>query len=88
MNVCIYSSHLSTINTIDKITSYEDTYDLYTMVIKYDYSIEDIISYGIENNQDMFDAILKESLPLLPVIIESSSFACSAFNRLQLMVII
>lgn len=78
--VGIYSSRLSTINTIKKITSYEDGYDLYTMEIKYDYSIEDIISYGIENNQDMYDAILKESLPLLPVKMESPSFACSAFN--------
>lgn len=78
--VCIYASRLSTINSIQKITSYEDEYDLYTMEIKYDYSIEDIIEYGIESNQDMFDAILKESLPLLPIKMDTPSFSCSAFG--------
>lgn len=78
--VCIYASRFSTINSIKKITSYEDGYDLYTMEIKYDYSIEDIIDYGIESNQDMFDAILDEALPLLPVSMEAPSFGCSAFG--------
>ncbi len=78
--VCIYASRFSTINSIEKITSYDDGYDLYKMEIKYDYSIEDIIDYGIESNQDMFDAILEEALPLLPVKMESPSFACSAFS--------
>lgn len=50
------------------------------MEVKYDYSIEDIIAYGIDDNQDMFDAILKEALPLLPIIIEAPSFGCTAFN--------
>ncbi len=78
--ICIYASRFSTINSIQKITSYEDEYDLYTMEINYDYSIEDIIDYGIESNQDMFDAILKEALPLLPVKMEAPSFSCSAFS--------
>lgn len=78
--VCVYASRFNTINSIEKITSYDDGYDLYTMEIKYDYSIEDIIDYGIESNSDMFDAILKESLPLLPVKIQAPSFGCSAFG--------
>lgn len=78
--VCIYATRFSTINSIKKITTNEDGYDLYTMEIKYDYSIEDIIDYGIKNNQDMFDAILDESLPLIPVSMEAPSFGCSAFN--------
>lgn len=78
--VCVYATRLSTVSSIEKVTSYDDGYDLYKMEIKYDYSIEDIIDYGIENNQDMFDAIIKEALPLLPIKMESPSFACSAFN--------
>ncbi len=78
--VGIYATRFSTINSIKKVTSYEDGYDLYTMDINYDYSIEDVIAYGIESNQDMFDAILKEALPLLPVKMEAPSFACSAFG--------
>lgn len=78
--VCIYATRFSTINSIQKITSYEDGYDLYTMDIKYDYSIEDIIAYGIESNEDMFDAIMKESLPLLPIKMSTPNFACSAFG--------
>lgn len=78
--VCIYASRLSTISTITKVSSYDDGYDLYTMEVKYDYSIEDIIEHGIESNQDVFDSILKESLPLLPVKMEAPSFGCSAFG--------
>lgn len=78
--VCTYASRFSTINSIEQISSYEDGYDIYTIDISYDYSIEDIIDYGIESNQDMFDAILKEALPLLPVKMEAPSFSCSAFS--------
>ncbi len=78
--VCVYASRLRTIRSIEKITSYEDGYDLYKMEIQYDYSIEDMIAYGIETNQDMFDVMWKEALPLLPVSVEAPSFACSAFG--------
>lgn len=78
--LCIYASRLSTVSSIAKITSYNDGFDIYTMDVKYDYSIEDIISHGIENNQDVFDAIMQESLPLLPVNIQAPSFGCSAFG--------
>lgn len=78
--VCIYASRFRTIDSIEKVTAYEDGYDLYTMEVKYDYSIEDIINYGVESDQDIFDAIIKESLPLLPVEIKTPSFGCSAFG--------
>ncbi len=77
---CVYATRIGTINSIKKITSYEDGFDLYTMEVKYDYSIEDMINYNIESNQEMFDAILDEALPLIPVSMEAPSFGCSAFN--------
>lgn len=33
-------------------------YNLYRMDVKYDYSIDDVINYGITDNQSMIDAIL------------------------------
>mgnify|MGYP000819911849 FL=1 len=50
------------------------------MDIKYDYSIENIINYGITDNQSFVDAVTKEALPLLPVHIEVPDFGCSAFS--------
>ena len=41
------------------------------MDVRYDYSIDDVINYGITDNQSMIDAILKETLPLLPIHMES-----------------
>lgn len=33
-------------------------YNLYRMDVTYDYSIDDVINYGITDNQSMIDAIL------------------------------
>lgn len=78
--VCIYFTRFRTISTIEKLSAYSDGYDLYRMDIKYDYDLDDFINYGVTNDQDMFDVILKESLPLLPVKLKVPSFGCSAFS--------
>lgn len=78
--VCVYATRFNTIGTITKETSYGDGYDIYTMDIKYDYDIDNIIDYGVETNQDVFDSILKEALPILPIKYEAPTFGCSAFN--------
>ena len=75
----LYASRLKTIGTIRKITNY-DEYNLYCMDITYDYSIGDIINYGITDNQSMLNAVLKEALPLLPIKMEAPQFGCSAFT--------
>lgn len=75
----IYFTRFQTSATIQKITAY-DEYNLYRMDIKYDYSIENIINYGITDNQSFVDAVTKEALPLLPVHIEVPDFGCSAFS--------
>ncbi len=78
--VCIYFTRLQTLKSIRKLTDYEDGYNLYRMEVKYDYSIDDVIAYGIETNQDMSDAVLKECLPLIPITVKTPEFACTAFT--------
>ena len=74
----LYAGRLRTVNSIEKITDYSD-YNLYRMDVRYDYSIDDVINYGITDNQSMIDAILKETLPLLPVHMKAPNYGCSAF---------
>ena len=75
----LYAGRLRTVNSIEQLTNYDD-YNLYRMDIRYDYSIDDVINYGITDNQSMIDAILKEALPLLPVKMKAPQFGCSAFG--------
>ena len=74
VSLIFYLSRLQTIRSIEKLTDYDDGYDLYRMDIKYSYNIEKIISYGIKNDQDIVQAILKEALPLLPVKMKAPQF--------------
>ena len=74
----LYAGRLRTVNSIKQITAYDD-YNLYRMDVTYDYSIDDVINYGITDNQSMIDAILKETLPLLPVKMKAPNYGCSAF---------
>lgn len=78
--VGVYFTRFGTMSSITQLTDYEDGYNLYRMDIKYDYSIDDVINYGVSNDADMFNAIIGESLPLLPISMEAPSFACSAFT--------
>ena len=76
----LYLTRIQKMNSIEQLTNYEDGYNLYRMDVKYDYSLDDIIDYGIKDDQTMIDAILKESLPLLPVKIKAPNFGCTAFT--------
>ena len=77
---CIYFTRFRTMATIEQLTDYDDGYNLYRMDVKYDYSIDNIINYGISDDQTMLEAILKETLPLLPISMKAPSFGCSAFT--------
>lgn len=76
----IYSSRIKTIQSIEKLTDYNDNYDIYRMDIQYDYSIDRVLDYGITDNQSFIDSIVKESLPILPIHMEAPDFGCSAFT--------
>jgi Penicillin V acylase and related amidases len=74
-----YFTRIQTINTIEKLSSYEDGYDIYSMTVKYDYNSEDIINSNFDDTQEFIDAVINESLPFLPVHIDVPSFGCSAY---------
>lgn len=76
----IYFSRFQSIGTLEKYTNYDDGYNLYSMDIKYDYSLDDIINSGYTDMQGLVDAIVDESLPLLPVSINVPGYGCSAFR--------
>lgn len=75
-----YATRIQTMSSIEKLTDYEDGYNLYRMEVKYDYNLDNIINYGIKDDQTMIDAILKEALPLLPVSIKAPNFGCTALT--------
>lgn len=77
---CLYWTRFQTIASIEKLTDYDDGYNVYRMNIAYDYNLDDIIAKGITDNQSFIDAIVGEALPLLPVHIEAPSFGCSALT--------
>ncbi len=76
----VYFTRLQTISSIEKLTDYDDDYNLYSMVVKYDYNIDNVINYGLHTNQDVTAAVLKECLPLLPVNVKTPEFGCTAFT--------
>lgn len=78
--VGIYASRLATMASIEKITNRTDGYDLYRMNVKYDYNLNNLVGYGLDNDQKVMDAIIKEALPLLPVKVSPPDFSCSAFS--------
>lgn len=75
----VYAGRLKSIRTLRRVTDYAD-YNLYRMDIRYDYSIDHIISFGITDNQSVDDAILQEALPMLPIQVKAPQFGCSAFT--------
>lgn len=78
--VGIYASRLATMASIEKITNRTDGYDLYRMDVKYDYNLNNLVGYGLDNDQKVMDAIIKEALPFLPVKVSPPDFSCSAFS--------
>ena len=76
----LYFTRILTVSSIERLTDYEDGYNLYSMDIKYNYSLDDIIDYGITDDQTMIEAILKESLPLIPAKINVPDYGCTSFT--------
>jgi len=76
----VYGTRIKTMDSIEQIQSYDDGFGLYSMEVKYDYSIDRIIDSGITDDQGFVDAVVKESIPYLPVHIEAPKFECTAFS--------
>lgn len=78
---CIYyASRFKTMASIERVTDYEDGYNIYSMDVSYDYDLDRLIGRGITDTQSFINAAISEALPLLPVEIKAPSFSCSAFG--------
>lgn len=79
----LYCTRFQSIASIEKLTDYEDGYNVYRMNVEYDYDLDRVIAQGIVDNQSAIDAMVKETLPILPVHIEAPSFGCTAFTLID-----
>ena len=76
----VYYSRFQTMSTIERISDYEDGKNIYSMTVSYDYSLQNIIDSGFTDTQGFVDALIKESLPLLPIKMELPSYGCSVYR--------
>lgn len=76
----VYSSRFKTMSSIERLTDYEDGFNVYRMDVEYDYDLDGIIASGITDTQSFIDAVVGEALPLLPIKIKAPDFSCSAFG--------
>ena len=76
----LYVSRIKTVMSIERVTNYSDGYNLYTMDVAYDYDLDAVLERGVGDDQAFLDAVLAESLPLLPVHMTAPDYGCSAFT--------
>ena len=76
----VYLTRFRTVASIEKLTDYEDGYDLYKVEIQYDYDLDRMMERVYRDDNDTADAILSESIPYLPIHMESPDYSCSAFG--------
>ncbi|MBE6724724.1 MAG: linear amide C-N hydrolase [Ruminococcaceae bacterium] len=76
----VYFTRFQTIGSIERLTDYEDGYDLYKIDIKYEYDLDRMMSRELRTDDDTADVILSEALPYLPIHMESPDYSCSAFG--------
>lgn len=79
--VGVFFTRFTTMSSIKKVSNYDDEYDLYTMRVNYNYDLDKIIEMDLDNDEDIFNTIAKESL-LLPIKVKTPSFGCTAFSLL------
>lgn len=71
---------LQTLQSIQKLTDYDDGLNIYTMEVFYDYNLDNLTPTGEMNDQKMVELVLTEALPGMNVAIEAPNFGCSAFT--------
>ena len=76
----LYIRRFQSIGSIEKLTGYEDGYDLYKIDIKYGYDLDGIMANRFANDDDVAGVILSEALPYLPIRMRSPNYSCSAFG--------
>ena len=78
--VVVYFTRLRTMATIEKHSDYPDGFNMYSMTVKYDYDVNDILNSGYTDTQGFVNEVIKEALPLLPIKMEMPSFGCSTYR--------
>lgn len=75
----MYFTRIQSIGTIEKLTDYEDGYNLYRMDILYDYDLDGMLKKEYTDNQTVKSAIRATALPFLPFRVKTQDFSCSSF---------
>lgn len=75
----VYRKQIKSAASLKRLTGYADSYDLYAIDIAYDYDLDRIIAAGVRDDQAYIDAVVAQVLPGVPVHVQASQFACSAF---------
>lgn len=75
-----YGPQISTAASLERMTSYEDGYNLYRIDVSYNYDLDAIIDADVRDDQAYIDAVLAQALPNIPLEVKAPKFACSAFR--------
>ena len=65
--VAVYFTRIKTMSTIRQITEYPE-YNLYSMDVEYDYDLDRLIAYGIEDTRALPRPFSKKHCPICPCI--------------------
>ena len=77
-SVALPEDRLATIATIKQLSDYAD-YNVYSMDVLYDYSIENILPIGKTDTQALLDMAFAEAAPGYDIKCTAPKFGCSAF---------
>ena len=79
--ICVvYGGQLKTLGSLEKLSSYDDGYNLYSIDVDYSYDLDDIVAAGVRDDQSYIDAVLAQVLPGIPVSVKAPKFGCTAFE--------
>ncbi len=74
-----YGKQIATASSLERITSYEDGFNLYRVDVAYGYDLDAIIDADVHDDQAHVNAVLAQVLPGVPLEVKAPKFACSAF---------
>ena len=75
----IYGGQLKTLGSLEKLSSYDDGYNLYSIDVDYAYDLDAVVAAGVRDDQSYIDAVLAQVLPGIPVSVKAPKFGCTAF---------
>ena len=82
--VGIYFTRIQTMNSIEKLSDYDDGYNLYRMKVKYDYSLDDVINYDIKDNHSRMGVAISLIIALAIIFFISNPFKGLIYSQMIL----